>query len=176
MERTHKELPNIDVLLATLSTEVEKVLRPAANEWFIVGIHTGGLWVAEQLHQHLNNPHPLYALDICFYRDDYHNRGLTPKAQGSQLPHNLEGTHILLVDDVIMSGRTLRAAINELFDYGRPATVRLATLIDLGQRALPIQPDAVGTRLLMEAGHRIKLRGPAPLALEWVNSETIPAG
>jgi pyrimidine operon attenuation protein/uracil phosphoribosyltransferase len=162
------ELPDVDLMLEQLTLKTAEILKSTPSEEpIIVGIHTGGLWVAEHLHQELQNQQPLYSLDISFYRDDYHDRGLNPKVRGSHLPSHLDNATVLLVDDVIMSGRTLRAAINELFDYGRPACVKLVTLLDLGRRELPIQPDAVGGTLLLENEDRIKLKGPSPLRFEW---------
>lgn len=164
------DLPDAPTLLDKLIDQTRTLLAEEPTEALIVvGIHTGGLWVAEELHQALKCPQPLYSLDISFYRDDYHSRGLNPKIRGSQLPNDLDNATVLLVDDVIMSGRTLRAAINELFDYGRPSRIRLATLLDLGRRELPIQPDLTGGRLHLEGQDRVKLQGPSPLRFEWQN-------
>lgn len=168
-----KPLPDAQLLLDKLVTETREWLRKEASEEpLVVGIHTGGLWVAEYLHRSLELKKPLASVDISFYRDDYHNRGLNPKVRGSKLPHHLDNEPILLVDDVIMTGRTLRAAINELFDYGRPQYIRLAALLDLGRRELPIQPDIVGETLHLEGTDRIKLTGPSPLRFEWQSSST----
>jgi pyrimidine operon attenuation protein/uracil phosphoribosyltransferase len=104
-------------------------------------------------------------LDISFYRDDFTQVGINPRVQPSQLPCATEGRDILLVDDVIMSGRTIRAALNELFDYGRPASVSLITLLDLQRRELPIQPDVVGGTLALGPDQQVKLNGPDPLTL-----------
>jgi len=160
------ELPAVDLLLDAMAAALRQQLaalrisRPA-----MVGIRTGGVWVAEQLHQRLGLDEPLGTLDIGFYRDDFTRIGLQPKVAPSQLPFAVDGRALLLVDDVIMSGRTIRAALNELFDYGRPASVMLAVLIDLPQRELPIQPDVCGERLLLAPGERIKLTGPQSLSL-----------
>jgi pyrimidine operon attenuation protein/uracil phosphoribosyltransferase len=113
----------------------------------LVGIHTGGVWLAERLHQNLQLPLPSGALDVSFYRDDFAQIGLHPQVRPSDIPFTVEGSHIILVDDVLYTGRTIRAAINELFDYGRPATVRLAALIDRGGRELPIAAQYVGAML-----------------------------
>jgi pyrimidine operon attenuation protein/uracil phosphoribosyltransferase len=105
-------------------------------------------------------------LDVSFYRDDFTQNGLHPQVQPSELPFEIEGQHLVLIDDVLMSGRTIRAALNELFDYGRPASVTLVSLLDLDARELPIRPDVVGATLSLTADQRVKLTGPTPLTLE----------
>jgi len=133
----------------------------------IVGVHTGGVWVAEQIHRFFNTQDELGALNITFYRDDFSQIGLHPRVEPSQLPFDVEGRHVILIDDVISTGRTVRAALNELFDYGRPATVTLVALVNLEQkRELPIQPDIVGLTMELEANQQVKLTGPEPLQLE----------
>jgi pyrimidine operon attenuation protein/uracil phosphoribosyltransferase len=132
----------------------------------MVGIHTGGLWVAQRLHQRLGLGTPLGGLNISFYRDDFSARGLRPQTKPSQLPAQVSGRGIILVDDVLYTGRSVRAALNELFDYGRPRWVKLAVLVDRGGRELPISADVVGRRLELSPADHIKLRGPKPLALE----------
>jgi pyrimidine operon attenuation protein/uracil phosphoribosyltransferase len=103
---------------------------------------------------------------VSFYRDDFTQNGLHPLVQPSELPFEIEGQHLVLIDDVLMSGRTIRAALNELFDYGRPASVTLVSLLDLNARELPIHPDVVGATLSLAADQRVKLSGPTPLTLE----------
>ncbi len=134
-------LPDANTLIARLADAIAPTLTP---DTFIVGINTGGAWVAERLHVLLGCRQPLGVLDISFYRDDFSRIGLHPQVKPSNLPFELEGGTILLVDDVLHSGRTVRAAMNELFDYGRPASIRLAVLVDRGGRELPIRPDFVG--------------------------------
>ncbi|GGM04139.1 bifunctional pyr operon transcriptional regulator/uracil phosphoribosyltransferase PyrR [Pseudomonas asuensis] len=136
------------------------------NEPCMVGIRTGGVWVAQALLDALQSKWPLGTLDVSFYRDDFTQNGLHPQVQPSALPFEIEGRHLVLVDDVLMTGRTIRAALNELFDYGRPASVTLVCLLDLEARELPIRPDIVGQTLSLESNERIKLTGPAPLAFE----------
>jgi pyrimidine operon attenuation protein / uracil phosphoribosyltransferase len=131
-----------------------------------IGIRTGGVWVAQALLEALGNPAPLGVLDVSFYRDDFTQSGLHPQVQPSELPFEIEGQHLVLIDDVLMSGRTIRAALNELFDYGRPASVTLVCLLDLNARDLPIRPDVVGATLSLAAAQRVKLSGPTPLTLE----------
>jgi len=132
----------------------------------LIGIRTGGVWLAAEISRRLGLEEPFGELDISFYRDDFSRIGLNPKVTPSSLPFDTEGRDVILIDDVIMSGRTIRAAMNEIFDYGRPASIILATLIDLGARELPIQPDVTGQKLLLPPNQRVKLRGPDPLRIE----------
>jgi pyrimidine operon attenuation protein/uracil phosphoribosyltransferase len=129
----------------------------------MVGIHTGGVWVAQILHQRLGIREPLGKLDISFYRDDFSQIGVHPKVKPSQLPVHIEGRDIILVDDVFYTGRTIRAALNEIFDYGRPHQVLLAVLIERNGRQIPMRPDCCGASISLQAGERIKLIGPEPL-------------
>jgi pyrimidine operon attenuation protein/uracil phosphoribosyltransferase len=131
-----------------------------------IGIRTGGIWVAEALLQHLGLQAPLGTLDVSFYRDDFSQSGLHPQVRPSALPFEIEGQHLVLIDDVLMSGRTIRAALNELFDYGRPASVTLVCLLNLNAGELPIRPDVVGASLSLAPLERVKLLGPTPLTLE----------
>ncbi|MCW3147465.1 bifunctional pyr operon transcriptional regulator/uracil phosphoribosyltransferase PyrR [Stutzerimonas stutzeri] len=131
-----------------------------------IGIRTGGVWVAQALLASGGWEEPLGILDVSFYRDDFSQSGLHPQVRPSELPFEIEGRHLVLIDDVLMTGRTIRAALNELFDYGRPASVTLVCLLDLNARELPIRPDVVGATLSLTPQQRIKLLGPAPLALE----------
>ena len=164
--------------LDTLLQNVEDGLRQhltdkQIDDALMVGIHTGGAWIAEQLHQRLSNDNlidgPLGTLDISFYRDDFTRIGLNPKVKPSALPIATEDRHIILVDDVVMSGRTVRAALNLLFEYGRPASVTLAALVDLNARDLPIQADVIGQQLALPANQRVQLSGPEPLQIEVVD-------
>lgn len=131
----------------------------------VVGIHTGGCWIAEVLHQRLAIAAPLGALDISFYRDDFTRIGVHPQVKPSTLPMTVEDRHILLVDDVLQTGRTVRAALNEIFDYGRPASVTLAVLVDRPGRELPIAAEIAGVRLDLTPHQQVKLEGPTPLTL-----------
>lgn len=131
----------------------------------MIGIRTGGAWVAERLHEALGLQTPLSTLNIGFYRDDFTRIGLHPRVGPSRIETEIEDRCVILVDDVLFTGRTVRAAMNEIFDYGRPAAVRLAVLVDRGGRELPIAPDFVGARLSLPPGRQIKLSGPRPLAL-----------
>ena len=158
---------NIDQLLKSMEQQLRQYLNDRAIEQpIIVGIHTGGVWLAERLHQNLGLKTPMGVLDISFYRDDFTRVGLNPKVQPSSIPLATEDQHLILVDDVVMTGRTIRAALNELFDYGRPASVTLVSLLDLDDRELPIRPDITGQILRLKPGQQIKLLGPDPLRLE----------
>lgn len=131
----------------------------------MIGIHSGGVWVAERLHGTLGLSDPLGRLDISFYRDDFTRIGLNPSVRPSHLPFTVDGRHIILVDDVLYTGRTIRAALNEIFDYGRPDSVTLAVLVDRGGRELPIQPDVAGSVMRLSVHEQVKLSGPEPLEL-----------
>lgn len=131
----------------------------------MIGIHTGGAWVAEQLHQQLAIQPELGTLNISFYRDDFSRIGVHPQVQPSNLPFNVDDQHIILVDDVLQTGRTIRAALNEIFDYGRPASVILVTLVDRCGRELPIQADVTGLLIELKSGEQVKLEGPGDLKL-----------
>ncbi len=130
-----------------------------------IGIHTGGVWVAERLRRALGHPGPVGELNIAFYRDDFSRIGVHPTVTPSHLPFEVEDRHIVLVDDILYSGRTVRAALNEIFDYGRPASVLLAVLVDRGGRELPIEAAVCGTRMNLGEGEHVKLTGPDPLEL-----------
>lgn len=131
----------------------------------MIGIHTGGVWVARQLQPLLAIEEPLGELDISFYRDDFTRIGMNPQVKPSRIPFEVEDRHIILVDDVIQSGRTIRAAMNEIFDFGRPASILLVTLIERSGRELPIQPDVSGLRPPLADEEHIRLEGPDPLEL-----------
>ena len=131
----------------------------------MIGIHTGGVWVAEQLHERLQLTEPLGSLDISFYRDDFTRIGLHPEVKPSKLPSNVEDRHIILIDDVLHTGRTIRAALNEIFDYGRPASISLAVLVERDGRELPIEASVVGLHVQLTESQHIKLEGPEHLQL-----------
>jgi len=118
------------------------------------------------LHRRLQLSEPLGSLDISFYRDDFTRIGMNPVVQPSELPFSIDDRHIILVDDVLHTGRTIRAALNELFDYGRPASILLAALIERDGRELPIEAAVVGQHVNLKPDEHIKLTGPSPLRLE----------
>jgi pyrimidine operon attenuation protein/uracil phosphoribosyltransferase len=162
-----KPLPDAEQLLAALTEQMRPHVGPDCG---VIGIHTGGVWIAERLHQALGLKLPIGTLDVSFYRDDYRRIGLHRDVKPSDLPFEVEGRHLVLVDDVLYTGRTIRAAMNELFDYGRPASIRLAALVDRGGRELPIAPQFLGAAVGLEAGQSIELtrdeRGRLALALQ----------
>lgn len=137
----------------------------------VVGIHSGGVWIAQRLRERLNLRDPLGSLNIAFYRDDFSRLGMHPSVKPSNLPFDIDGRNVILVDDILYTGRTVRAALNEIFDYGRPASVTLAVLVDRGERELPIRADVVGTTVALAHGEHIKLSGPDPLRLITHRSE-----
>ena len=151
-------ITDIDQCIDTMLTEMHTAIPDdVLSDLLMIGIHTGGVWIAERLHQKLSLQQPLGKLNIAFYRDDFSRIGTHPQVTPSKLPFDIEDKHLLLVDDVLHTGRTIRAALNEIFDYGRPASVRLAVLIDRGAHELPIQADFVGKRLALKPGEHVKL-------------------
>lgn len=148
-------LPEVSTLLKRLADEIRPHMTP---ETALVGIHTGGAWVAQTLHDLLKPTLPLGTLDISFYRDDFSRIGLHPQIKPSAIPFVVENQPIILIDDVLHTGRTVRAAMNDLFDYGRAASIKLAVLVDRGGRELPIQADFCGLRLDISPQQNVQLR------------------
>lgn len=153
---------DIDAAMMRMAEQLRPMLK---RDPLMVGIHTGGVWVAERLHRLLEFKEPLGTLDISFYRDDFTRIGMNPQVRTSHLPVNVENRHLILVDDVLHTGRTIRAALNEIFDYGRPASVMLACLIERGGRELPIEPQVVGEHIKLGKNQHVKLLGPDKLEL-----------
>jgi pyrimidine operon attenuation protein/uracil phosphoribosyltransferase len=147
-------LPDPEVLCAGLVRELKPHITAGTA---LIGIHTGGVWLAERLHAALGIALPLGLLDISFYRDDFDKTGLHPQIKPTQIPFNVDRRHLVLVDDVLYTGRTVRGAMNELFDYGRPASISLAVLIDRGGRELPVAAQYVGARLEVPPGRMLVL-------------------
>lgn len=160
------EIPRIETLTEHMLNELAGLHRRCEDEPIMVGIHTGGAWIAERLHTELGLSTPLGTLDISFYRDDFSRKGMHPEVRPSRLPLSIEDRTVILVDDVLFSGRTVRAALNELFDYGRPAAVRLAVLVDRDGRELPIAADIAGTSLRLATDERVELQGPDPIDID----------
>lgn len=164
------ELESVDTLLDRMHAGLVACVGRDADP-VMVGIHTGGHWVARALHARMGLPEPLGGIDISFYRDDFSRIGLHPQVQPSSLPMSIDDRTVILVDDVLYTGRTIRAALNELFDYGRPQRVLLAVLVDRGGRELPIAADVVGQNLgELAPGQHVKLTGPEPLTLALRNT------
>lgn len=137
-----------------------KITDPA-----LIGIRTGGVWLAERIHETLKLTEPMGILDISFYRDDFSRVGLNPHVKPSNIAFDIENRDIILVDDVLKTGRTIRAALNEIFDYGRPKSVTLICLLELEGRELPIRADIVGQHLTLSDHQHIKLKGPEQMEL-----------
>ena len=163
------DVVDIDATIAYMADELRPFLP---KNPLMIGIHTGGVWVAERLHKLLELTEPLGTLDIYFYRDDFTRVGVNPTVKTSQLPVNIEDRHVILVDDVLQTGRTIRAGLNEIFDYGRPASVVLAVLLNRDGRELPIEAAIVGHHLRLKKNQHIKLFGPDPLKLEIQEAHT----
>jgi pyrimidine operon attenuation protein / uracil phosphoribosyltransferase len=128
-----------------------------AHDARFVGIYSGGAWLAERLAAAIPGDHPVGYIDVSFYRDDYRRKGLKPEVKRTALPFEVEGATIVLVDDVLYTGRSVRAAINELFDFGRPDRIELAVLVDRGGRELPIEATYAGARLAVARDLSIEL-------------------
>ena len=147
-------LPDAEALCTTLIAQMKGRLPPEAA---IVGIVTGGAWLAERLHAALGLATPMGRLDISFYRDDFGKKGLQHQVKPSRIPFDVQDRHIVVVDDVLFTGRTVRAAMNELFDYGRPAKIELAVLADRGGRELPIAAQYCGAEVTVPEGQILVL-------------------
>jgi pyrimidine operon attenuation protein/uracil phosphoribosyltransferase len=149
------QLPDAEALCTALAEAMRPHVDTARTA--LVGIHTGGVWVAERLHAVLGLAIPPGSLDVSFHRDDYHQRGLHAGSKSSQIPFDVEGAHIIIIDDVLYTGRTIRAAMNELFDYGRPGRIDLAVLSDRGGRELPVAPTWCPHRTTLPAAQMLAL-------------------
>ncbi len=147
-------LPDPNELIDALAEQIAPNIRP---ECALVGIHSGGVWVMDAVAAKLGLDLPRGVLDISFYRDDFSRIGLHPEVKPSQIPFDMEGRRVLLFDDVLYTGRTVRAAMNLLFDYGRPASIKLAVLVDRGGREMPIAADFVGATLGLAPGQHVSL-------------------
>ncbi|MES2013229.1 MAG: bifunctional pyr operon transcriptional regulator/uracil phosphoribosyltransferase PyrR [Pseudomonadota bacterium] len=153
------KLPNAEQLLITLAQQLRPLLQPNTA---LVGIQSGGVWLMQRLlvilaNDIASNSIEHGTLDVSFYRDDYAKRGLKSENRPSQIPFDVEKKHIILIDDVFYTGRTTRAAMNELFDYGRPASITLVALVNRGGRELPIAPQIVGTDMQLKADQNLQL-------------------
>lgn len=146
-----------EALYADLLAGVRGLIKPGAA---LVGIWSGGAWLAERLQGDLGGlglPGRHGVISSALHRDDFGSRGLSATSDPTSLPFEVDGRHVLLVDDVLYTGRTTRAVINELFDFGRPASVTLAVLVDRGGRELPIEPAYSAARIALPAGQRLSL-------------------
>jgi pyrimidine operon attenuation protein/uracil phosphoribosyltransferase len=155
-------LPDAEAALAELAAR----MRPAvAHDAAFVGIYSGGAWLAERLAREIPGEHVLGFIDVSFYRDDYATTGLKGGTKRSEIPFDVTGANIVLIDDVLYTGRSVRAAINELFDFGRPAGIELAVLVDRGGRELPVEATYVGARLAVARDQNVVLSRDAGGAL-----------
>ncbi len=143
-----------EALYADLLTGVRGLLRPGT---VLVGIWSGGAWLAERLQHELPLEGEHGVISSALHRDDFSSRGMTAGADHTRLPFEVEGRHIVLIDDVLFTGRTIRAVVNELFDFGRPASVTLAVLVDRGGRELPIHAGYSAARITLPAHQRLSL-------------------
>ena len=157
-----KPLPDAEQLLTALIAQMRPQVTPDTG---LIGIVTGGAWLAERLHAALQLDVPFGTLDVSFYRDDFQHKGLKRKVAPSDIPFEVEGRDLILVDDVLYTGRTIRAAMNELFDYGRPARIRLASLVDRGGRALPIAAQFAGATIDVKQSVELKRDAQGRLSL-----------
>ena len=162
------DLPNAEAQCAQLAELIRPRLQP---DTMLVGIHSGGAWVAGRLRELLGLGNEIGLIDVSFYRDDYGERGLHARVKPSSIPFDVEGRPLILVDDVLYTGRTTRAALNELFDYGRPASIQLAVLADRGQRQLPICADFCPWQVDLDPSQELVLSEEADGQLQWSLAE-----
>ena len=154
---------NVNQLLDEIAEKIRQ-LPQFSQAPKMIGVQTGGVWLTEALQTRLQLADTLGTLNNTFYRDDFATSGLNSCVEPSNIPWDLNDQHVILVDDVIYTGRTIRAALNEIFDYGRPASITLVILLDRqGSRELPFQADIAGMRI--ENNLTVKLIGPDPLTV-----------
>lgn len=161
------QLPNPETLLSNISTKITTLIT---QDTAFVGIHSGGVWLMNRILTNLKQDVPYGTLDAALYRDDFAQRGLKNGTRAANITFDVQDKHIILIDDIFYTGRTTRAAINELFDFGRPASVTLAVLINRGGAELPIQPQIVGANISLSANQHFQLsqttQGKLHLVLE----------
>jgi pyrimidine operon attenuation protein/uracil phosphoribosyltransferase len=143
-----------EALYTELREGVRGLLKPGT---VLVGVWSGGAWLVERLQKDLALPGSHGVISSTLHRDDFGSRGLASGTDPTQLPFDIDGRHIVLVDDVLYTGRTIRAVVNELFDFGRPASVTLAVLVDRGGRELPIAAAYAAAKLALPATQRLSL-------------------
>ena len=148
-------LPDAEALCARLVGELKAHIKPSTA---MIGLYTGGAWLAERLHPQLGLGTPLGLMDIAFYRDDYHKQGLHHDPKRTRIGFEVEGRDLLLVDDVLYTGRTIRSALDALIDFGRPRSIQLIVLVDRGHRELPIKADYVGKNLPTSLKQSVQVR------------------
>jgi pyrimidine operon attenuation protein/uracil phosphoribosyltransferase len=148
-------LPDAEQLLTALIEQMRPAVGPETG---LIGIHTGGAWVAERLHRALKPKIPCAFLDVSYYRDDYGARGLKRDVKRSEIPFEVDERDLVLVDDVLYTGRTIRAALDALVDFGRPRSIQLVVLVDRGHRELPIKADYVGKNIPTARTQSVRVR------------------
>lgn len=161
------QLPDPETLLTEITAKIQAQLQPNSA---LVGIHSGGVWILNRILETLKKDMPHGMLDAAMYRDDYAKRGLKNAPKPSNIAFDVTDKHIILIDDIFYTGRTTRAATNEIFDYGRPASIILAVLINRGGAELPIAPNIVGAEILLKPNQNLQLsqdtKGKLHLSLE----------
>jgi pyrimidine operon attenuation protein/uracil phosphoribosyltransferase len=155
-------------LYAELREGVRHLLQPGAA---LVGIWSGGAWLAERLQKDLGLPGAHGVISSTLHRDDFSERGLASGTDPTQLPFSIDGCHIVLVDDVLYTGRTIRAVVNELYDFGRPASVTLAVLVDRGGRELPIAAAFAAAKIVLPAAQKLSLERGADGRFNFLTKE-----
>lgn len=165
------QLPDPEILLAEMTAKIQaQVNALGLANTALVGIHSGGVWLMQRIQASINQEIATGTLDAALYRDDFAQRGLKAQSRPSDLSFDIQNKHIMLIDDIFYTGRTTRAAMNELFDYGRPASVQLAVLINRGGAQLPIQPNIVGAHIALTPTQNLQLsqdtKGKLHLSLE----------
>ena len=158
------QLPDAERQCAELAEQIRPTLQPNTT---LVGIHSGGVWIARRLSELLGIDGEIGLIDVSFYRDDFGEKGLHPQVKPTSIPFDVEGRSLILVDDVLYTGRTTRAAINELFDYGRPANIKLAVLADRGGRELPICAEFCAWQAELDDAEELVLVPAEDGRLQW---------
>ena len=156
-------LPNAENLIESLKNKINAIID---SNTVLIGVQRGGELILQKILPDLKEPIAIGSINASFYRDDFSQIGVHPNVKPSRIPSQIEGRDIILVDDVFYTGRTVRAALNEIFDYGRPNQVVLAVLVERDGRQIPLSPDCFGARIELSSGQRIKLLGPDPLLIE----------
>ena len=162
------KLPDAETQCIELAELIRPTLQPNT---MLVGIHSGGAWIARRLNELLGLSGEIGLIDVSFYRDDFGEKGLHPQVKPTSIPFDVEDRPLILVDDVLYTGRTTRAAINELFDYGRPANIKLAVLADRGGRELPIHAEFCTWQVKLGKTEELVLEPDAAGRLQWKRVE-----